>query len=90
MVAQDPGIDLVFTDVIMASGLTGIELAQAIKEQRPDLPVMLTSGYTAQRLVPTAGNRDLPLLRKPYTLGQLADALSDLVKPASARRDERN
>jgi PAS domain S-box-containing protein len=79
-VAQEPGIDLVFTDVIMASGLTGIELAQAIKDVRPDLPVMLTSGYTAQRLVPTAGHRDLPLLRKPYTLSQLADALSDLTR----------
>ena len=76
---RHPGIDLVFTDVIMASGLTGIELAQAIKGVRSDLPVMLTSGYTAQRLVPAAGHRDLPLLRKPYTLSQLADALSDLI-----------
>jgi PAS domain S-box-containing protein len=80
VIARETGIDLVFTDVIMAAGLTGIELAQAIKERRPELPVMLTSGYTAQRLVPTAGNRDLPLLRKPYTLTQLAEALSDLIK----------
>jgi PAS domain S-box-containing protein len=79
-IAQEQAIDLVFTDVIMAAGLTGIELAHAIKERRPDLPVMLTSGYTAQRLTPTGGNRDLPLLRKPYTLSQLADALSDLIK----------
>ncbi|MGZ6013781.1 MAG: response regulator, partial [Caulobacteraceae bacterium] len=79
-IVRESGIDLVFTDVIMESGPTGIELAQAIKERRPDLPVMLTSGYTAQRLVPTAGNRDLPLLRKPYTLNQLAEALSDLIK----------
>jgi CheY-like chemotaxis protein len=79
-IARDPGVDLVFTDVIMAAGMTGIELAQAIKEQRPDLPVMLTSGYTAQRLVPTGDNRDLPLLRKPYTLSQLAEALSDLIQ----------
>src|SRR6185312_4051279 len=78
VIADEPGIDLVFTDVIMAAGPTGIELAQAIKERRPDLPVMLTSGYTAQRMVPAAGSRDLPLLRKPYTLSQLADALSEL------------
>ncbi len=80
MIEREPGIDLVFTDVIMAAGLNGIELAQAIKEESPDLPVMLTSGYTAQRLVPTDGNRSLPLLRKPYTLGQLADALNELIK----------
>ncbi len=71
-------IDLVFSDVIMASGMTGIELARIIKRRRPDLPVLLTSGYTAQRLVPNAGNDDLPLIRKPYTLVQLAEALADL------------
>jgi PAS domain S-box-containing protein len=82
VIAQDPGIDLVFTDVIMASGMTGIELARTVREGRPDLPVMLTSGYTAQRLAPTAGNRELPLLRKPYTLNQLSDALRDMIKRA--------
>ncbi len=79
VIAREAGIDLVFTDVIMAAGLTGVELAQAIKERRPELPVLLTSGYTAQRLVPAAGNRDLPLLRKPYTLAQLAEALRDMI-----------
>jgi CheY-like chemotaxis protein len=71
-------VDLVFSDVIMASGMTGIELARAIKVGRPDLPILLTSGYTAQRMAPTAQNGDLPLLRKPYTLAQLAEALAKL------------
>ncbi len=75
--AGDP-VDLVFSDVIMASGMTGIELARAIKAGRPDLPILLTSGYTAQRMAPMAQNGDLPLLRKPYTLAQLAEALAKL------------
>ena len=75
-------VDLVFTDVIMASGITGIELTRLINARRPDLPVLLTSGYTAQKLAPDAMNGDLPLLRKPYTLNQLADALRELVKVA--------
>ena len=78
--AAGPKVDLVFTDVIMASGITGIELARAIRTQQPQLPVLLTSGYTAQRLVPNAMNGDLPLLRKPYTLSQLAEALGALMK----------
>jgi PAS domain S-box-containing protein len=79
IIEQDRRIDLVFSDVIMGTGTTGIELARSIKASRPDLPVLLTSGYTAQRLVPNAGNDDLPLLRKPYTLVQLAEALRALL-----------
>jgi PAS domain S-box-containing protein len=73
-------VDIVFSDVIMASGMTGIELARQIKASKVDLPVLLTSGYTAQRLVPNAGNDDLPVLRKPYTLTQLAEALTGLLR----------
>jgi hypothetical protein len=43
------------------------------------MPVLLTSGYTAQHLVPTAMNGDLPLLRKPYTLAELSKGLTDLI-----------
>ena len=75
----DANVDIVFTDVIMASGMSGIELARAIKAEYPHMPVLLTSGYTAQRLVPTAMNGDLPLLRKPYTLAELSKGLSDLI-----------
>ncbi len=73
-----PPVDMVFSDVIMASGMTGVELARAVKAEHPDLPVLLTSGYTAQRMAPSAMNGDLPLLRKPYTLAQLAEALAKL------------
>jgi CheY-like chemotaxis protein len=73
-------VDVVFTDVIMASGMTGIELARAIKADRPDLPILLTSGYTAQKMAPATAEGDLPLLRKPYTLAQLADALGALAR----------
>ncbi len=83
-IAAGCDVDLVFTDVIMASGMTGIEMARAIKTRRPELPVLLTSGYTAQRLVPNAMNGDLPLLRKPYTLSELAKALADLTHTAAA------
>ena len=52
IVATGQPIELVFTDVIMPGGMNGIELANAIIAQRPELPVLLTSGYTAQRLIP--------------------------------------
>jgi CheY-like chemotaxis protein len=84
LIARGARIDFVFSDVIMVAGMTGVELARAIKASRPDLPVLLTSGYTAQRLVPNAGNGDLPLLRKPYTLAELAEALEALLRDDAA------
>ncbi|MBP0492300.1 ATP-binding protein [Pararoseomonas indoligenes] len=66
--------DLVFTDVLMPGGMDGLDLARHLKEGRPALPVLLTSGYGgAPARVAEAG---LPLLRKPYTLGALRDALT--------------
>ncbi|HEY4028953.1 MAG TPA: ATP-binding protein [Caulobacteraceae bacterium] len=84
IVSGDRHLDLVFSDVIMASGMTGIEMARSIQARRPSLPILLTSGYTAQRLVPDAMNRDLPLLRKPYTLDQLAEALVSVQSQAQS------
>jgi signal transduction histidine kinase/CheY-like chemotaxis protein len=72
-------VDILFSDVIMATGTTGIELARTIRAERPELPILLASGYTAQRVVPTAMDRDLPLLRKHYTMVQLAEALAKLI-----------
>ena len=73
-------VDAVFSDVIMANGMTGVELAHEIMATRPELPILLTSGYTAQRMGAVTLNQDLPLLRKPYTLDDLAHALSHVMK----------
>ncbi|MET0531513.1 MAG: ATP-binding protein [Microvirga sp.] len=72
---EDERVDVLFTDVIMSAGMTGIELARAVQAEWPRIPVLLTSGYTAQRLIPAAMNDDLSLIRKPYTIEQLAAAI---------------
>ena len=79
IVATEQPIELVFTDVIMAGGMNGIELANAITERRPELPVLLTSGYTAQRLVPDSVMRVWPLLHKPYTQSELSLAVENAI-----------
>ena len=80
VIADNRAVELVFTDVIMSTGMTGIELARRLKTTHPNLPILLASGYTAQRLVPDSGNGDLPLLRKPYTLAQLAEAIGQVMR----------
>jgi PAS domain S-box-containing protein len=61
--------DLVFSDVVMP-GMSGIELAAEIDRRYPDLPVILTSGYSDA--LAADGTEGRELLRKPYTLADLA------------------
>ena len=73
---QDGGtVDLVFTDVIMPDGMSGLDLVRELDRVRPDLPVLLTSGYTALRIVPEALADERRLLRKPYTQPELSRAI---------------
>jgi PAS domain S-box-containing protein len=70
------GIDLVFSDIVMPGTMDGLGLARAIKEKHPDLPILLASGYSdaAQN-----ARSEFPILRKPYQIHELNQALSQLV-----------
>jgi PAS domain S-box-containing protein len=83
LVLLDGGVkvDLVFTDVIMPGGISGIDLARELRERRPDLPVLLTSGYTAQQLIPDALAAGLRVVRKPYAQADLALAIQQAMQP---------
>jgi PAS domain S-box-containing protein len=64
--------DLVFSDVVMP-GLSGIELGHRIKARWPRLKVILTSGYS--HVIAEEGTHGFPLLKKPYSIDGLLDAL---------------
>ncbi|MEJ2277985.1 MAG: ATP-binding protein, partial [Candidatus Lokiarchaeota archaeon] len=56
-------VDLVFTDIVMPGTIDGVGLAIEIRTRFPDVPVILTTGYTdAAQTVPS----DLKILRKPF------------------------
>jgi PAS domain S-box-containing protein len=67
---------LVFSDVVMPGGITGIELARKLRDRFPELPILLTTGYSEQ----VTASHGFPVLQKPYQLDALASALSDLLK----------
>jgi PAS domain S-box-containing protein len=78
LLIQGPGApDVLLTDVVLKTGMNGIDLAQAARAARPGLPVIFMSGYTA---VPEAQERiretGAPFLSKPFTTPQLERAVN--------------
>ena len=71
-----PGLDTVVTDYKMPR-MDGAELAHRIRAERPDMPILLISGYTGAS-DPVA---DLPRLNKPFGLNELALALQRACDP---------
>ena len=73
LVRSGAKIDLVFTDVVMPGPLSCRQLAEAIEQARPGLPVLFTSGYTENAIV-HHGRLDsgLRLLSKPYSREEMA------------------
>jgi CheY-like chemotaxis protein len=72
---SDQPIDLMLTDHVMP-GMTGIELAMATREMRPQLPILLATGYAE---LPDGAQIDVPRLTKPYHQDQLRDRLEQLL-----------
>lgn len=70
-------VDLVFSDMVMPGEIDGLSLAKTIRDRHPNLPVILTTGYS--EAAAAAAAERLPLLLKPYSLSKLADTLSDLM-----------
>ncbi|MBS0251743.1 MAG: PAS domain S-box protein [Proteobacteria bacterium] len=79
-------VDLVFTDIMMPGGLTGIDLGKWIAATRPGLPVILTTGFAEEIAgTVTSGDETWAILRKPYAQKDLADIVrSVLDKRASS------
>jgi len=70
--------DLVFSDVVLPDK-TGIFLVEELLSFKPDLKVLLSSGYTDDRLQwPIIQKRGLRFLKKPYRLAELLQAVKDI------------
>jgi signal transduction histidine kinase/CheY-like chemotaxis protein len=68
-------IDLMITDYAMP-GMTGLQLAEEARRLRPDLPILLATGYAD---LPATSDLELPRLSKPYQQRQLAEQISNLI-----------
>lgn len=81
MLKTHPGIDLLFSDIIMPGKMDGYRLAQTAMRKYPSLKVLLTSGFAKNRSKFINGTNKIiarlatDLLSKPYTLDDLGAAV---------------
>jgi hypothetical protein len=80
IIERGDAFDLLFTDVVMAGGMSGIELAQKAREKRPHLKVLFTSGY-AEPVVMTQAvlSENAGWIGKPYSTQELDEKLRALL-----------
>ena len=64
-------IDLMLTDIVMP-GQSGIQLANQVRKTRPNLPIILVTGYSNEML---EGGVDYPFIAKPFTATELKGAI---------------
>jgi PAS domain S-box-containing protein len=77
VLASIPAIDIVFSDVMMPGGMSGVELARTVQRRYPQLGVLLTTGYSGG--VRDAVCAGMPLISKPYHLGELGRRIRDVL-----------
>ena len=79
LLAEGTRIDLVFSDIVMPGATDGVGLAIEIRAQYPDLPVVLTTGYSdAAQAAPS----HLKILRKPFDTDALRNFIQDVTEVA--------
>jgi signal transduction histidine kinase len=80
IIIREPGLDLLFSDVVMPHHMSGVELARTARRLRPDLKVLLTSGYSAYQSDASAVSPDeFPSIAKPYHRAELAVRLRQVL-----------
>ncbi|MBM6592394.1 histidine kinase famiy protein [Microvirga pudoricolor] len=66
-------VDLLFTDLVMPGGMNGLVLAEQVHEMMPELPILVTTGYTEELVAQGPGTPTMDVLGKPYRRADLLD-----------------
>lgn len=73
MLAQNPDIQVMFTDVDMPGGVDGLRLAAAVRDRWPPIKIIVTSGH--RKVVEADMPKDSQFFGKPYSIDEVARAV---------------
>jgi len=76
--------DVLFSDVVMPGGMTGVDLAREARRLRPEIGVLLASGYAAEALAKHGGAGEFDLIGKPYDLDAVVARIGALCRRQAA------
>jgi DNA-binding NtrC family response regulator len=76
------GTGVLLVPDIRMPGMNGIDLAEAGLKLRPELKVLLMTGYATESLPVSLRERGLEILRKPFDLSALSALALGLVRKA--------
>lgn len=73
LLRQGEDVDLIFSDIKMPDGMSGIELAEEVRNRYPQIPVLLTTGYADAAV--NAAAKGLKIIAKPYRSDDLTRSI---------------
>jgi len=79
ILAENPGIDALLSDVMMP-GIDGVELASRVRALRPNMAVLLMSGFAEPPLHKAAATAGMGFIAKPFSLSDLMVALEESLR----------
>lgn len=79
LLQKKPNIKLIFSDIMLAGGLSGYELAEIIKKSHISQPILFTSGNPSYISQDTNNEYNYPILTKPFSLEELGKAVHSIL-----------
>ncbi|MGE5502093.1 MAG: response regulator [Ignavibacteriales bacterium] len=83
----DEPIDLLFSDIVMPGGASGVSLAREAQVLRPEMRILLTSGFVGDGA--SLAEHQFPLIDKPYEAAALAARIREMLDDARPRKRRR-
>ncbi|WP_191090184.1 ATP-binding protein [Histidinibacterium aquaticum] len=81
LLADGEPVDLVFSDVVMPGEVSGYDVADEVQRSYPGVAIVMTSGHISGQIQSLAGDGPAPqLLKKPYSLTTLANAVKEALE----------
>ena len=82
-------VDLLFTDIVMPGGMSGLELVERFSKLHPQTPVLMTTGYNEDLVADIPRGTRLDVIGKPYRREELADRVrTAILRRTEVRREE--